>query len=444
MYREFRHFIEKNELIRHRQRVLLAVSGGIDSMAMLHLFSLCEWNFAIAHCNFTLRGKESDGDAELVEKVALDLGKQLFIKKFDTEKYASEKKLSIQVAARHLRYNWFDELCNQNGFDVIAVAHNANDVAETMLMNLVRGTGLKGLSGIKSKNGKVIRPLLFANRGHIELFVSQNNVEFRNDSSNKDNKYTRNLIRNTIIPTLCHINPSFIESINSTAAHLSRINQAVCEDMFIFHKRAYSQTTDFIGYSIYELSKYTYSQEYILSEFEKYGFSPSDCVNIYDSLLSQPGKEFFSSSHRVLRDREYLMVTPISPLGKPIGIEIDEKQTEVFIPLPLIFEQIPYEPSLSISTSNLVANIDMDTLCFPLTLREWKIGDWFIPFGMKGKKKISDFLIDAKVPRFEKDSVYVIESSGRILWVVGYRIDNRFAVQSTTKKILRITLNKPI
>lgn len=413
-------------------------------MAMLHLFSLCEWDFAIAHCNFTLRGKESDGDAELVEKVALDLGKQLFIKKFDTKKYASENNLSIQVAARNLRYNWFEELCNENGFDVIAVAHNANDVAETMLINLVRGTGLKGLTGIKAKRGRVIRPLLFATRAQIEVFVSENGLIFRSDASNDDNKYTRNLIRNAIIPTLCQINPSFIEGMNSTASHLSHINQAVCEDMLIFHKRVYSQTTDFIGYSIYELTKYPYSQEYILREFEQYGFSPSDCTNIYGSLFSQPGKEFISSSHRVLRDREYLMVTSITSLSRNVKVEIDEKQVHLVFPLSLIFEQIPYEPSLSISTSNLVANIDMDTLCFPLTLRKWKTGDWFIPFGMKGKKKISDFLIDAKVPRFEKDSVYVIESSGKIVWVVGYRIDNRFAVNASTTKILRITLNKPI
>jgi tRNA(Ile)-lysidine synthase len=444
MYKEFRQFIEKNELIRHRQRVLLAVSGGIDSMAMLHLFSLCEWDFAIAHCNFTLRGKESDGDAELVEKVALDLGKQLFIKKFDTKKYASENNLSIQVAARNLRYNWFEELCNENGFDVIAVAHNANDVAETMLINLVRGTGLKGLTGIKAKRGRVIRPLLFATRAQIEVFVSENGLIFRSDASNDDNKYTRNLIRNTIIPTLCQINPSFIEGMNSTASHLSHINQAVCEDMLIFHKRVYSQTTGFIGYSIYELTKYPYSQEYILTEFEQYGFSPSDCTNIYGSLFSQPGKEFFSETHRVTRDRKYLMVTPFAAKEENRSVLVHEGLSEIFNPLPLLFEQIQFETGLNLNKTNLVANIDFETLTFPLTLRQWQAGDWFIPFGMKGKKKVSNFLIDAKVPRHEKDAIYVIESNGSIVWLVGYRIDNRFAVKASTTKILRITLNKPI
>lgn len=443
MYREFRQFIEENKLVSHGQNLLLAVSGGVDSMCMLHLFSLCEWNFAVAHCNFGLRGQESDADEELVKSVCQKIGKKIHTKHFDTFEYAEKLNLSVQEAARELRYSWFNELCFQYGFSSVAVAHNANDVAETMLINLVRGTGLRGLTGIKPRNGSVIRPLLFATREQIELYANEKGVDFRNDSSNSENKYTRNRIRNEVIPILKEINPSFIESANSTASHLSSIHKAVCEDMNKFHKRVYSQVADYERYSIELLRQYPYCHEYIHDQFSRFGFTSGTISDISDSLYSQPGKTFFSPTHRAVRDRECLLVHPIS--------EDQYAREEIKIVKPvdgdygnfrIRFSLVAKSPDFHIKNDSMGANLDFDRLDFPLTIRRWQEGDWFIPFGMKGRKKLSDFLIDSKVSVTEKERVMVLLSNNQIVWVMGYRIDSRFAITKSTNKVLCIELNK--
>lgn len=443
MYKEFRHFIEKNQLINHGQSVLIAVSGGVDSMSMLYLFSLCEWNFAVAHCNFSLRGEESDADEKLVETACHKLGCMFHSKHFDTLEYATSNNLSVQVAARELRYNWFNELCHVNGYDSVAVAHNANDVAETLLINLVRGTGLRGLTGIKIRNERIIRPLLFATREEIELFAIEKGIAFRNDSSNSENKYIRNRIRNEVIPIFKSINPSFIESANETAKHLSSINKAICEDMLCFHEKAHSQVSDYEQYAIELLRQYPYCQEYMYDQLAQFGFSSNTISDIYDSLYSQPGKIFFSETHRAVRDREYLFVHPIS---RDQFVEEDtlilKPDDGVYGTFRIRFNISPLTPAFQVKKDSLVANLDFDRLEFPLQIRSWQKGDWFMPFGMKGRKKLSDFLIDNKVSIPEKERVKVLLSNNQIVWVMGYRIDSRFAITNTTNKVLCIELNK--
>jgi tRNA(Ile)-lysidine synthase len=442
MYRSFRHFIEKNSLLEHKQRVLLAVSGGADSMAMLHLFSLCEWDFAVAHCNFGLRSSESDGDQQLVEKMAKEYGKPLFVKRFDTKKYAQENGLSIQVAARNLRYNWFEELSSTLSFDAIAIAHNANDVAETMLINLTRGTGLKGLSGIKARNGKVIRPLLFATRTQIDNYVKEKGLQFRTDSSNLENKYIRNRIRNEVLPILIGINPSLIDSLNQTAGYLQQAQKAIGEDISKFKEVVYSQVGSEHRYSIDYLISYQYNKLFIAEEFSTYGFSVAITDEIYSSLYAQPGKEFLSKTHRMVRDRDFLIVSPMEKQNLNFEVEIFETTSIVFEPIPLKISLIEVGENFKIDRNSNTASIDFAELKFPIKLRVWQNGDRFIPYGMKGSKKVSDFLIDEKVPLHQKDSVYVVESNGEIVWVVGYRVDNRYAVTAKTKLVYKVALNK--
>lgn len=440
MYTDFRHFIEKNSLLVHKQRVLLAISGGADSMAMLHLFSLCEWDFAVAHCNFGLRGSESDGDQQLVEKMAKEYGKPLFVIRFDTKKYATDNGLSIQVAARNLRYDWFEQLSRTHNFDAIAVAHNANDVAETMLINLTRGTGLKGLTGIKARNGKVIRPLLFATRSQIDDYVKEKGLQFRTDMSNLENKYIRNRIRNEVLPILIGINPSLIESLNQTAGYLQQAQKAIGEDISKFKEVVYSQVGSEYRYSIDYLVNYQYSKLFIAEEFNTYGFSVAITDEIYSSLYAQPGKEFLSKTHRMVRDRDFLIVSPLEKQNMNFEVEIFETTSIVTEPIPLRISLTENGENFKIDKNSNVAFIDFAELKFPLKLRVWQNGDRFIPYGMKGSKKVSDFLIDEKVPLHQKDSVYVLESNGEIVWVVGYRVDNRYAVTAKTKLVYKVTL----
>jgi len=443
MYKEFRHFIEKNQLIHHGQSVLIAVSGGVDSMSMLYLFSLCEWKFAVAHCNFSLRGEESDADEKLVYTACLKLGCTYHTKRFDTLEYATSKNLSVQVAARELRYNWFNELCLENGYDSVAVAHNANDVAETLLINLVRGTGLSGLTGIKVRNGRIIRPLLFATREQIELFAIEKGIAFRNDSSNSENKYIRNRIRNEVLPILKSINPSFIESANTTAKHLSLIDKAISEDMQRFHEKVHSQVADSERYSINLLKQYPYCQEYIHNRLCRFGFSSDTISDIYNSLYSQPGKIFITASHRAVSDREYLFLHPISKDQMVYeDVLILKPDDGVYGAFQIRFNLIFVSPSFRVIKHRMVAYLDFDRLVFPLLIRRWQEGDWFMPFGMKGRKKLSDFLIDNKVPIPEKERISVLISNNQIVWVMGYRIDSRFAITNSTNKVLRIELNK--
>ncbi|MDX9847800.1 MAG: tRNA lysidine(34) synthetase TilS [Tenuifilaceae bacterium] len=436
MRKEFKNFIEEHALVEPKSRILLAVSGGIDSMVMLHLFHSCGYRFAVAHCNFNLRGAESDGDEALVREICQTLGVELFVKHFQTAKYSADNNVSIQVAARELRYQWFSMLCKENDFASVATAHNKNDVAETLLLNLSRGTGLKGLTGIKPNINGIIRPLLFAFRSQIEAYAVENGIHYRNDSSNVKIKYARNRIRHNILPELEQINQGVIENIYSTSLFLSETWKSIEGMNDDFRPRVRREETNEIHYAIQMLASYPFRQLFLIEELVDFSFSPATIIDIEKSLHTQSGKVFYSPTHQLIRDREALIVSPVKEPSKEVRVYIEEGVKHVSYPLDIKLGVVPLDARFQIPRSRSVAVLDYDKLQFPLILRSWRDGDWFIPFGMNGRKKVSDFLIDQKVPLHRKGSVYVLESNGEIVWVVDFRIDNRYRLKADSQRVL--------
>jgi len=430
---KFVDFIRSNYLVSANDRVLLGVSGGIDSMVMLTLFRRAGFNVSVAHCNFSLRGEESDGDQHLVEHECEINGIKLHRIKFETESYATEHKLSIQVAARNLRYAWFNELCNEFGYTKIAIAHNLDDVAETVILNLTRGTGLKGLSGIKVLNGNVIRPLLFASRAEIIRYAIGYSVSFREDSSNASVKYARNRIRHNVLPELEKLNPSAKRSINETAKHVHEAWNLVEDYLISLKERLVKHEGKRILISIQGLIGEKYSKFFLFEELIPFGFTYETIEQVVSSIHGQPGKMFYSTSHQLLRDRDFLILTEKRDPDHSIVL-IDKDCTSIDYPIKLRLSSIEKSESFEIPHDNSIAVLDYDKLLFPLKLRPWQPGDKFMPFGMDKFKKVSDFLIDQKVSLLEKESVFVLESGDNIVWIIGYRIDNRFRINSQTKQ----------
>ena len=440
MRKKFKNFIEEHALLSHNSKIVLGVSGGVDSMVMLHLFHICGYYFEVAHCNFSLRGKESDGDEALVKKVCAEKGIKLHLNTFDTIGYAKKNKVSIQIAARELRYHWFSELCNDNGFTSVGIAHNKNDVVETMLINLTRGTGLKGLTGIKLSANGVIRPIIFAFRKQIEAFANTEGVLFRNDSTNSQTKYARNRIRHNVIPQLETINKGVVDNFYSTSIFLNSTWQAIEKMNNDFARQSKIFSNKEVHYSISLLKDYPFRQVFMVEEFTQFGFSPAHVLDIEKSLFTQAGKVFYSLTHKLVRDREWLMLTKLDHNIKLAEVTIDTSVTRIDEPIALTFKHVDVTSEFVIPKKRSSAVFDMGKLTFPLVLRLWREGDWFIPFGMSGRKKISDFLIDQKVPLHHKQNVYVLESGGQIIWVVGYRTDNRYKVNKKCSKVLQVNV----
>ena len=440
MKKKYRNYIEEHSLFPAQHKVLLTVSGGVDSMVMLHLTHACGFSFAVAHCNFHLRDAESDADEQLVRKACKTLGVDLYVQHFKTTDYAKEKNVSIQVAARELRYHWFSQLCSEKGFYSVATAHNKNDVAETILLNLTRGAGLKGLTGIKPKTQGLVRPLLFAFRSEIENYANTQRIAYRNDSSNAQIKYARNRIRHRVLPELEKINEGVVDNIYSTSLFLGETWLAIDAMNQEFKEKASSNVETEVHYSIDKLLGYPFRQVFLVEELIAFGFSPALVFDIEKSLSTQPGKAFYSQNFQMVRDRESLIISPIKKETGIVEQKIDEGNTQIQHPIAMQFEVITPDASFEIPKSSAVATLDYSELKFPLTLRLWRKGDWFIPFGMRGHKKVSDFLIDQKVPLHRKDSIYVLESNGDIVWVVGYRTDNRYRVNEGCNKIFMVRL----
>ena len=439
MQSKFIDFIKSNNLVASSDKILLGVSGGIDSMVMLHLFKKSGFDISTAHCNFTLRGEESDGDEQLVEHECEINGIKLHRIRFETEKYSEEHKLSIQVAARNLRYDWFNKLCDEFGYTKIAIAHNRDDVAETFILNLTRGTGLKGLSGIKVINGKVIRPLLFASRDEITRYAAQNTVSFRNDSSNASVKYARNRIRHNVLPELEQLNPSAKKAIAETAKHVHESWCLVEDYLTNLKAKLVKQETNRTLFDIQGLSKEKYSKLFLFEELSTFGFSYETLEQVVASIHGQSGKMFYSSTHQLLRDRAFFILTERKETDHSIVL-IDKDCKSIDFPIKLKFDFFENSDSFAIQRDSSIADLDFSKLIFPLQLRPWQPGDKFMPFGMDKFKKVSDFLIDQKVSLVEKDKVYVLTSNGEIVWVVGMRIDNRFRITSETSKFFMVIM----
>lgn len=441
MINKFKQYIAQEGLFAPDEKILLAVSGGIDSMTLLDLCMKAGFNIGIAHCNFKLRDAESDGDQEFIQKFALQHHLEIFIKIFNTKQYADDHKISIQMAARDLRYHWFQKLAAENKFDKIAVAHNLNDVVETFFINLTRGTGIKGLTGIKPLLGNIARPLLFAKRKEIKQYAIEHHIVYREDSSNSETKYLRNSIRHKIIPEFEHLNPSFLESVMGTISILKSAENTWNQQIDKHRQELIVPKDGAFRIGISSLDALKISPAEMFELLQPFGFSFDAIQKILSGPQKQPGKLFYSSTHKLLIDREYLIISELTELDNEEYL-IKKGTGFMNAPINLTFNELIIEPGFDITRNRSVATFDADKLVFPLKLRKWKQGDFFYPFGMKGKKKLSDYFTDQKISIIDKEKTWLLLSEENIIWIVNHRTDNRYKVDRSTKTVLQITFNQ--
>jgi tRNA(Ile)-lysidine synthase len=440
MFDEFLNYIQKNNLFDRDQRILLAVSGGIDSMVMTHLFLKLGTNTGIAHCNFCLRNTESDHDEELVKKFAGENRIPFYSIRFKTKEYAVNKGISVQMAARELRYDWFEKIREENNFDFIAAAHNLNDNIETLLINLTRGTGLKGLTGMRPVNNKIIRPLLFATRKKIEEYCSNNRIPFREDKSNAETRYTRNKIRHMIIPVLKEINPSVEETLNGTAERLTGIDLFLTGYFDAIRKQTSAIKGNAIVFDVDKLLNLQTTETVVFELFAPFGVTGAQSVEINRLLRGRTGKQVFTQTHRIVRNRNEMIVSPLENDHKEY-YEINIIEDFLNVPGIVSAEVLDLEANDEIPDSHDIAFLNLDMISFPLMIRHWKKGDYFFPLGMEHKKKLSDYFVDRKFSLVKKEKILILESGGNIAWLIGERLDDRFRVTESTSKILSIHLS---
>jgi len=416
------------------KKFLLAVSGGADSSVLAYLFDYCGLSFAIAHCNFHLRGEDSNKDMELVRKKAKQYSVSYFEKEFDTLSYQQKEGLSLEMAARELRYDWFAEI--DQDFDFVVTAHNANDNAETFLLNMTRGTGLKGLTGIPEQNGKLLRPLLPFSSEEIRRFAVEKGIEYRNDASNFTEDFQRNKIRLSVIPKLKELNPELISIFTRNIDLLRRQFQYYQQQMGGTISSVMSKDNDTIYISISNLKKCEDPALVLYEILKDYGFNPSMVGQILDTTGKTSGKYFFSSAYQLVKDRNYLLV---SHRDKRQEREIEIREVKDLETLGFSVEELKMGNIQKFDPNPAILYVDVDKLKFPLTLRHWQEGDSFHPFGMRGKKKLSDYFIDHKISLLEKKKILLLCSEEKIVWLVGLRSDDRFKIDNQTKKYYKIT-----
>lgn len=432
-----RHLKNRFPFMRGK-KILLAISGGIDSVVLAVLCKNAHLDFAMAHCNFHLRGKESDGDEAFVENLANEWGIEVFVQPFDTEKYARENKISIQVAARELRYEWFQNLATELGFDYIFTAHHADDNLETFLIHTIRGTGLEGLTGIPERNENILRPLLIFSRKDIHDFAESEEISWREDSSNASKKYLRNKIRHDVLPVLKAENSQLLETFANTQKYLQEASGLLKEYTGILYDEIIEEIDRELHFDIEKIQEKSTPKAVLYQLLKPFGFT--EWENVYDLLLAQSGKMVFSATHRLVKDRGKLILTE-NPLetSEEQEIQIPYEVRDVVFPLGklTIFEAEKFQKS----TQNEIY-VDKNTIKFPLKLRKWKNGDYFYPFGMTGRKKVSAFLKDEKFSLTEKEKIWVLLSGNEIMWIVGQRADDRFKVEPNSAQILKIIFTK--
>lgn len=413
-------YIEKENLFSTDNKILIALSGGADSVALLRILHTAGYQCEAAHCNFHLRGEESNRDEDFVRQLCRKYNIHLHTIDFDTTLYATEHHISIEMAARELRYNWFDNIKNESRADVIAVAHHQDDSVETMLLNLIRGTGITGLLGIRPKNGAIVRPLLCVNREEIISYLQSIGQDYVTDSTNLEDEYTRNKIRLNLLPLMQEINPSVKSNLMATSNYLNDV--ATLYNKCIEEAKTKIVTAE--GIRISSLIKEAVPEAILFEILHPLGFNSSQIKDIANSLHGQSGKQFRSKEWRVVKDREFLLLENIR--------SVDNKQP----PFKLIKEELEYTPEFQIPREKEVACFDADKLDSEVYYRKWQIGDSFVPFGMKGKKKISDYLTDRKFSITQKERQWVLCCGERIAWLIGERTDNRFRIDETTKRII--------
>ncbi|MBS1557999.1 MAG: tRNA lysidine(34) synthetase TilS [Bacteroidetes bacterium] len=434
MNEAFLSFLTQKKLCTPHHHILVAVSGGQDSMALLHLFVRAGFRVSVAHVNFQLRGKESDQDQEFVKNFCRAARIPFYSKKFQTEKYAVKKSLSIQMAARALRYGWFHELMLRHRFDRLATAHHLNDSIETVLINITRGTGLEGLDGIAAKNKNIIRPLLFATREQIHSYVKENKIRWREDASNNTDDYVRNYLRHQVIPKLKKINPSLEDSVADMLEKTAAGNELAEAGLLQWREKFETIQGDQIFFLKKGFSGFHNPCGLLWLLVKKYGFHFDQCRQAIRSLDKQSGKKFLSDNYVLGIDRKSLILSP-QKKEEP-AVTITKNKTQVTWGVRQL--KISTPKKIKISTDRYTALLDSAKLTFPIIWRAWKKGDFFYPLGMDKRKKVSDFLIDRKISISEKKNVTVIESAGEIAWLVGYRISDRFKITDRTQALTKL------
>lgn len=440
MLKQFQLYINRYNLVAEGDRLILALSGGIDSMVLADLLLKSKVNFVVAHCNFHLRGEESDGDERFVREFAERNGIQCFVKHFDTEQYAAEQGVSIEMAARDLRYAWFEQLRQQLGYDKIAVAHHADDQAETFFINLLRGAGLRGLKGMLPKNGVIIRPLLWASREQIHQYAIENNITWREDHTNAETIYLRNKIRNQLLPAFDELHPEARQGLYKSLEHLAAENELYRELLKEKLSQIVKKEDGVQSFPIFNCQLSIVNSQLIFEWLRNYGFNPDQCQFIFEAMQTGIGNKYYSPTHQLVIGRNELQLSEIKSVSdEEIQIAIGEE--EITSPIHLCFSQLEKTADFVINKSSDVAQLDFDKLSFPLTLRHWRHADRFHPLGMKGSKLLSDFFVDQKLTEYQKQNVWLLVSAdGDILWVVGYRIDDRYKIGEKTRAVFECKL----
>ncbi|MEN8187060.1 MAG: tRNA lysidine(34) synthetase TilS [Bacteroidota bacterium] len=444
MLQKFQKHLHQQFPFLKGKKILLAISGGIDSVVLGHLFYRSDLDLSFAHCNFRLRGIDSDKDEIFVNDLAQKWETPSFVTRFDTEEYALKNNISIQMAARELRYEWFEELRVENQFDYIATAHNADDNLETFLINFTRGTGLEGLTGIPEINEKIIRPLLSFSRAEIEDYAKINHLVWREDASNAETKYLRNKLRHDVIPVLKVLNPGLLDSFSNTISHLQGAGQIVDDRIDDIQKTVRKEEGEIIRFDIDKINDLNNPKAYLYELLKKYGFNEWD--DVADLLNAQTGKQVFSKTHRLLKDREFLI------LGRVNGGEVRLENIEIKDESDLF--KIQNSPAGKMMIEEIDKEevgdyrkpdkknvfVDKDLLKYPLHVRKWEKGDYFYPIGLQGKKKLSKYFKDEKLSLIEKENIWLLCSENEIVWVIGKRPDDRFKITDKTKNILKIEI----
>ncbi|MDF9829662.1 tRNA lysidine(34) synthetase TilS [Parabacteroides sp. PF5-6] len=435
MFETIRTYIHQYNLLPERSPVVVGLSGGADSVALLVLLVRLGYKCIALHCNFHLRGEESDRDERFSRDLALQLGVPYYSTDFDTTRFAEANHLSIEMAARQLRYGWFEEKRKAFNAQAIAVAHHQDDSVETLLMNLMRGTGIRGLSGIRPKNGTVVRPLLAVGREEIERWLEEQGYAYMTDSTNLSDIYTRNFIRLRILPLMEELNPAVRQTIARTAENLSDAEAIYIHFIEEATKQLLSEDK---RVSISGLLALPAPETVLYEILKRYGFSRIVSHEVYQSLSKESGKIFYSPHYRLIKDRDCLLLSNREEKNDESSYTVESIADFYHLPVEFACEQFTLSDGFSIEKDRDIAYFDLAKLRFPLTLRRWKEGDWFIPFGMTGKKKLSDYFSDHKYSRIEKENAWLLCSGKDIIWLVGERTDNRFRIEKTTKEVLSL------